>query len=288
MKKCGKTFAVIWTTVMLIAGLTGCNREEPPTSPAESWEKLDVTYNGSTTAETFLMGLDGKAVTAAEITLLTDKNSKQTAVLDESNFERAECDGFAYAYVPSVYYDKETNPEMFNLNNMFIGDEIKSTEFMRVKVGDKFGGLTVRSTRAVFRANDTNGEYYEGSEIEFDGEITLTGTLEMPDVPLDAPYPDAEVPIRLDVTKETTFPLAVEFISENGEFYHRFEDYHVYTDIPNIWLGKFSEYNNVDFGGLSWCDSAAAEVTVDNVSMCCGIWGSPSGISANILNIKIL
>lgn len=117
----------------------------------------------------------------------------------------------------------------------------------------------------------------------------ILATVEMPNVPpLNAPYPDAEYPIRLDVTKETTFPLAVEFISENGEFYHRFDDYHVYTDIPSIWLGKFSEYNNVDFGGLSWCDSAAAEVTVNNVRVSYGIRGAAIGISANILNIKRL
>lgn len=289
MRKCGKTFAVVWATVVLIAGLAGCKHEEVPTGSTESWEKLDVTYNGSTTAETFLIGLDGKAITAAEITLLTDKNSKQTAVLDENDFERAECDGFAYAYVPSVYYDKETNPEMFNLNNMFIGDEIKSTEFMRVKVGDKFGGLTIKSARTVFRVNDTNSTYYEGSEIEFDGEITLTGTLVMPNVPpLNAPYPDAETPIRLDVTKETAFPLAVGFTFENGKFYHNFDIYDVYTDIPGIWLGKFSEYNNIDFGGLSWCDSTAAEVTVNNVRVSYGIRGAAIGISANILNIKRL
>lgn len=282
-----KKFAQIVITTVLIAGMAGCNKpadsEDSPSTESELAFVGEVIYDGSTTAETFLVGLDGKAVTAAEITRLYTKDSNAPAVLDENSFERAECDGFAYGYVPSVYYDKETNPEMFN-EDVFIGEEIESTEFMRVNVGDKFGGLTVKSARTVFSANNMNGAYYEGSEIEFDGEITLTGILHIPQV--DEKYPNVYLDMEFSPDSMTKSPLSMDFLAINGAFTHSAREIvGKYTDIPTIYLGKFTDYN-IDFDGISQGESQSVEITVDNVKMVCGIQGDSSKVTANLLNVK--
>lgn len=64
-----KHIKALTVLALIIALLAGCKHEEAPTGSIESWEKLDVTYNGSTTAEIFLTGLDGKAIKAEEITV---------------------------------------------------------------------------------------------------------------------------------------------------------------------------------------------------------------------------
>lgn len=284
-----KKFTSIIITVILIAGLAGCNK------PADSGDSSDtvsetvfvgeVTYNGSTTAETFLTGLDGKAITAAEITRLAVKDSKMDGVLDETGFERAECDGFAYAFKPSVYFDKSENPELFN-EDVFIGEKDDSTEFTRVNVGDKFGGLTVKSARTIFSAVNMNDAYYEGSEIELEGEIVLTGVLHIPQV--DDKYPNVYLDMEFSPDSTTRFPLSADFISENGRFTHSANSgVGYYSNIPKIYLGKFSDYN-INFDGISQGESQAAEIVVDNVKMVCGIRGDGGHVTADLVSVKKL
>ncbi|MDE7400175.1 MAG: hypothetical protein K2N06_11695 [Oscillospiraceae bacterium] len=285
-----KRFASIIVTTIFIAGLAGCNKSadsgDSSDTVSESVFVGEVIYNGSTTAETFLTGLDGKAITAAEITRLAVKDSKMDGVLDQISFERAECDGFAYAFKPSVYFDKSANSEMFN-EDVFIGEGVNSTEFTRVNVGDKFGGLTVKSARTVFSAVNMNDEsYYEGSEIEFEGEITLTGVMHIPQV--DDKYQNVYLDMEFSPDSTTKFPLSVIFFATDGKItrstYCRGG---YYTDIPTIYLGKFSDYD-INFDGISQGESQAAEITVDNVKMVCGIQGDCGHVTADLVSVKKL
>lgn len=276
-----KRFASIIVTTIFIAGLAGCNKsadlEDPSDTVSESVFVGEVTYNGSTTAETFLMGLDGKAITTAEITRLIVKDSKMDGVLDETNFEWVECDGFAYAFKTRAYLNESANSEIINKDDNL-------TEFIRVNVGDKFGGLTVKSARTVFSAVNLNDAYYEGSEIELEGEITLTGELSIPMEVEHYPYP-YNPPMTF---KPNSFPISVDFNAVNGKFYH----YVVpglgsRSDIPTIGLGTLRDCN-IDLDGMSDGFTYTVQITVDNVKMCCGIQGDAGGIDANLLNVKRL
>lgn len=282
-----KKLSAIVITAVLLAGLAGCDKHidsgDFSSTTSETVFVGEVTYNGSTTAETFLTGLDGKSITAAEITRLAVKDSKMDGVLDEISFERAECDGFAYAFEPSVYFDKSLNPEMFN-EDVFIGEGDNSTEFIRVNVGDKFGGLTVKSARTIFSAINMNDAYYEGSEIEFDGEITLTGELHIPLEVKDYPY-EYNLPMTF---KPKSFPISVDFSAIDGKFYHYVgSGIGTYSDAPTIALGTLRDCD-IDLDGMSNGFTYLAQITVDNVKMCCGIQGYAGGIEANLLNVKRL
>lgn len=282
-----KKYMAIIITAALLAGLAGCDKHTDSGDSSGTVSEMvfvgEVTYNGSTIAETFLTGLDGKAITAAEITRLAVKDSKADGVLDETDFERAECDGFAYAFKPSVYFDKSLNPEMFS-EDVFIGEEDNSTEFARVNVGDKLGGLTVKSARTVFSAVNMNDAYYEGCEIELEGEITLTGELSIPMEMKDYPY-KYNLPMTF---KPESFPISVDFHAVNGEFYHYISSgIGTYSDAPTIALGTLRDCD-IDLDGMSDGFTYRAQITVDNVKMCCGIQGYAGRVEANLLNVKRL
>lgn len=253
-----KKFTEFIITAVLIAGMAGCNKPADSEDSSSTESELafvgEVIYDGSTTAETFLTGLDGKAITAAEITRLYTKDSNVPAILDEVSFERAECDGFAYA---------------------FKADD-DSKEFMRVNVEDKFGGLTVKSARTVFSADNMNGAYYEGSEIEFDGEITLNGTLNIPMEVENYPY---------DFTQEMflkpkSFPLSVMFDAQNG-------NYQPLMEIPVVYIGNYRDCE-IDLDGMTDGYRYPAEITVSSISTIHGIDGIYGYIKGNPENIKKL
>lgn len=277
MRKC---MAII-ITAALLAGLAGCNKsmdsEDSSGTVSETVFVGEVTYNGSTTAETFLTGLDGKAVTAAEITRLIVKDSKMDGVLDETDFEWVECDGFAYAFKTRAYLNESANSEIIN-------EDDNLTEFIRVNVGDKFGGLTVKSARTVYSALNMNDAYYEGSEIEFDGEITLTGELNIPMEVKNYPYE-----YNLFMTfKPESFPISLNFSAIGGKFYHYvIPGLGSRSDVPTISLGTLRDCD-IDLDGMSDGFTYRAQITVDNVKMCCGIQGYAGGVEANLLNVKRL
>lgn len=296
-----KKQALILVSIMLAAVMTACgNSPDRSGSDADKWGSAPestaaggITYKGSASGETFLKGLDGKPIEVSEIDSLADKNYEPTAVLDENNFGHAECNGFAYVFEPSVFFEESEDPELFD-NGYYTGEKGKPvTEFMRVNVGDKFNGLTVKSARAVFSTLNTDlgdGYYYEGSEIKFDGEITLTGWLSIPSV--DEKYPNVILDMSFYCDNEKKLPLSVDFVCNPkfGGYYHipRETIIGIYTDIPQISLGKYPDYD-IDFQGLKEGDAwVKAEITVTDVKMICGIQGDGGHVTAKLGNIKLM
>lgn len=292
-----KKQALILVSILLAAVMTACGNSPESSVPdadkgPESAMTGGITYKGSASGETFLKGLDGKPIKVSEITSLADKNYELTAVLDENNFGRAECNGFAYAFEPSVCYEGSEDPELFD-GDVYIGkDAERSSEFMKVSTGDKFGTLTVKSALTVFSTINTDlgsGYYYEGSEIDFDGEITLTGWISIPSI--DPKYPNVSLDISFYCDNEKKLPLSVDFVCnpKYGGYYHKpGGTIKIYTDIPEIYLGKYSDYD-LDFQGLKEGDSRVkAEITVTDIRMICGIQGNGGKVTAKITDIKPL
>ena len=154
---------------------------------------------------TFLICPDGTPVYTSEISeiyagsefsgnleTLTLEQAEQRAKDCEGEF-KVKCEGFAYGFIPQKALNRIDNPELFQKDSAdrqafnYLGEEDESSdECMRIEVGDKFGPLTVKSVYTLF-GNDyfpeefsqTPGAYISGGAIVFDGEIELTGYVDV-------------------------------------------------------------------------------------------------------------
>lgn len=210
-----KKITAILLTTALFTTLTGCNNAEgnsesapdpvgqsSPTAPSQPESSGDSAPESSDSSEsvsdvpekrqpdgepTFLKGLDGKPIYTSEITQITayDLEKREeipTDKLDPENFS-AVCEGSTYVYIPRPSVDFMANPELFETSedgeyHYYIGEELPdSYEFTRVNVGDEIGGLTVKSASARFETlgYEDCEQYYTQGDIEFEGEIELTG-----------------------------------------------------------------------------------------------------------------
>lgn len=290
MKKILKIFAFLTAVISSAAIFTGC--KSGMIGPCPDPVKIPVTYNGSTKGETFLTGLDGNKIKVSEITAVTDKDHKPTTVLDEKNFGSAECEGFAYAFKPWIYSDALKDPGKFR-ENEYIGELPESSdEYFRVNAGDKFGSLTVRSAKCDFGAFNWDGEDYLGYQqgsLEFDGEVTLTGLLNI-QTRLGANYGDYEREMLFFA--EDGMPLSLECLYRpgrgSGVFHSADSRGIVFTDSPQLELGKLSEYPDLDFGGAGYGDVIRAEITVTGLQMTGQCGGSGCFAHAKLVNIKRL
>ena len=143
---------------------------------------------------TLLICPDGTAVYTSEIS----ENSPGSLALIEEYIRAGEgaftvkCEGFAYGFIPQRALNHIDDPELFKDPGdgeiiSFLGDEDKiSTDYMRIKVGDKFGTLTVKSAYTIFSEHpwlkefsETPGAYISEGKIEFEGEVELTGYVDV-------------------------------------------------------------------------------------------------------------
>lgn len=195
--------------------------ESAPESTDSSESVPDVPEKQQPDGEpTFLTGLDGEPIYTSEITQMTTydiekKEDVSTYTLDPENFS-AVCEGFTYVYIPRPSVDFMANPELFETSedgegHYYIGEELPdSYEFTRVNVGDKINGLTVKSASSRFEPSGYDGseQYYAQGNIEFEGDIELTGfvvvTEEHPLYPENGGkiffYPDSASSVKIPST----------------------------------------------------------------------------------------
>lgn len=218
--------------------------------------------------ETFLVGLDGKTILTSEVTMVWDEDAQPTSTLTE-DFFRAVCDGFAYVYEPTV--NAADDSELF-------GEPAESTEYRRINVGDKYGSLTVKSASATFQntkyfggdfnPNNFPTEHFEHSFVEFEGEIVLTGYLDVWEDSTN--YPDSSA--RMLFFPHSTIsvlPATTAYWRDDIGYYHACESHRVSfgDDIGTIDLGKFDDYS-LDFQGIGKGDSQIeVKLALDSVSI---------------------
>ncbi len=200
---------------------------ESSSSSTTSTESSTTSSESSTAPEpeipagepTFLICPDGTPVYTSEISEIY-KGSEEWGDKEPITLEQAEqfakegsdfsvkCDGFAYGFTSEETLNCIDNPEMFkDIGNgeffEFLGEEFDvnafegkySTDYTQIKVGDKFGTLTVKSAYTLFSRqtwfggedfSDVPGVYLSGAGIEFDGEIEMTGYVAI--TPMDTLY----------------------------------------------------------------------------------------------------
>lgn len=157
---------------------------------------------------TFLTLLDGTPIYTSQISEVY-KGDEEWGTKEAITFEQAEqaardggdfsvkCDGFAYGFIPEKTLNCIDDPKMFKADDdrtsfEFLGEQYDvnedtgkySTDYIRIEPGDKFGPLTVKSAYTLFTRKiryegedftDVPGIYLSDSQVEFDGEIEMTG-----------------------------------------------------------------------------------------------------------------
>lgn len=289
-----KKITAILLTAALLAVLTGCNSAEgnsesapdpvgqsSPTAPSQpessgesAPESADSSESVSDVPEkrqpdgepTFLKGLDGEPIYTSEITQITayDLEKREeipTDKLDPENFS-AVCEGFTYVYMPRPSVDFMSDPELFKADESgeryeYIGEELPdSYEFTRVNAGDKIGGLTVKSASSYFKPSGYEGseQYYAHGNIEFEGEVELTGfvvvTEEHPLYPENGGkiffYPDSASSVKIP---RAQFDLDLE--NDKAR--------HYVSSIENSFYGWYGDGGSLFLGNIADFDSELRE-----------------------------
>ena len=176
-----KKFITAILTIAMLASLAGCNSENEPSDSNYSSEISNtISDNNSEPAEstpevdkgepTFLMGLDGEPIYTSEITAFLDIDRSEITVdnITPGGFNYAICEGFCYLSEPSGL----SKSMAANFNDLYAPSG-HVPEYKRVNVGDTFCGLTVKNASVEFFGKETDN--YFTSNVEFEGELTLTG-----------------------------------------------------------------------------------------------------------------
>lgn len=133
--------------------------------------------------ETFITGMMGEKIYSSEISaVFTNDGSELTAEeLTRDNFSAVLCDGFAYLAQPSgISRNSVDNVDVYDSENMRFIDTVAEpiSNYTRVNVGDRIGGLTLREAQVNFAGGKEMGlpdiAFVYGTAM-FDGELTMTG-----------------------------------------------------------------------------------------------------------------
>lgn len=326
-----KQLAAAVYAILILTSLTACNNDqaEPQSSPNGSTSLESTVRSEPDSSEnpesnipeekkpdgepTFLTAPDGTPIYTSEITKYQDPaefhGTHEQFPLDTFNWETFSdrsltpeivCDGFSYAFIPRPGISVYNAPEKFTDDSgIYSGDELPpSTEYFRIKSGDKFGSLTVKSASARFSfyeaawydgdPNEIPGIYLTGAEIQYEGEVELTGTIcvmrtEGYDTEGDLWfYPEGDCVSQIPMANyqfDGSDP-------DRGIYHSALCRADTYGELTLITLGNMYDYGNVDFDGLQPGDTARVKLTVKD-PVASFRWGG-DGCSAEPAAVTVL
>lgn len=303
----------ILAAVLCVSLLGGCAEKSSGESSQESTQTVSEsapteisapTSEASSAPEesapkgepTFLIGLDGEAIYTGEITRLElesveDKSITAETLTEDDLWVEIYCEGFTYVKEPAApYYNTYKNPEMFGGTNgvaIFNGETPKNPNpWRRVNVGDEICGFKVKAAQAHFMTHDWDysfpAKYYSNQDsfVELEGEATLEGFLQ---ITAEAAlysglggqisfYPcESKLPAMPgnnveddSVGYKTDFSTKVVF--NHGQI-------QIQGELDSLHLGKIDEID-CDLDGLRQGDVAYAKVTLGDIKLFCGGFGS--------------
>ena len=308
-----KKITVMILTLAMLLSLTACDNSENLSDSGGSSEVDSQNMGNSGNSEssensddisdsepvrpkpdgepTFLICPDGEPVYTSEISgfykygerVLSDLVPDGEGSLE--NFEAIECDGFVYGYIPKTAFNFVENPELFDFQtydsddrkyHYYNGEEYpKSSEYIRIYEGDKFGTLTVSRAYSIFSGeyrylSDEEkalpGAYLMGGCLEFEGEIELTGYML---VEVDTLYNSAgDLYFFPDSKSSTAIPdISYHWDSDEGELYYEY--FISYAGFYGICygLGNMNDYD-IDLDGLKPGDDfVKVKVTLGDISV---------------------
>lgn len=243
---------------------------------------------------TFLTCPDGTSIYTSQITKYQNcaryaDGSHEQYPIDTFNMEtfsdnttpQVVCEGFAYGFIPRYCVNITEAPEKFTNSDgidMYSGEELPpSNEYFKIKVSDKFGSLTVKSAQTIFSYNfardetevDPNsipGIYLSGAEIKYEGEVEMTGFVDVMKTEGYSTegdlwfYPDGSFVSKIPAVSYRYFselePKGIYHNAEGGS--------PSYGELNLIMLGNMFDYD-IDFDGLEPGDRRIrVKVTVKN------------------------
>ena len=335
-----KRFTIILSIITALS-LCGCNTEQQNSSPdsgkdystensasdnSPGSEPSDSSSDSSSPEKepevisTFLIGLDGEAITTADIIEATDNDYKELSPsgMTEENFFSATVKG-AYVAMPSgICRTSIDNPDVFDSENFVFTDVPAENkhDFIRVTEGDEICGLKVKKAVSRFNGGFANGIfgqnddgtplygkdlgipeiYFNSSELELEGAAELTGYI--------AIQPEDEYGIGAGEIKfipsdcEVNLPvLYYDFKPFDGWICRPVGQVALENDIyfTNEYASYFFRLGNIDSAAadLSGVPSdgsfVKAKVTVENISMLYSLGGTVLiPVKGDITNITIL
>ena len=263
---------------------------------------------------TFLTAPDGTPIYTSEISeVYTGSelwNTKENITLEQAEqMVQSEvgsftvrCDGFVYGCVPEKALNYVDNPEMFedsgDGNRFEFLDELsdqkgatynsRQTDWIRFKVGDKFGELTVKNAYTLFvNSNGLEGGVHIDDEgIEFGGEIELEGYVNVS--PMDTLYgAGGDMMFFPNSESSTKLPnISPSWDRESNEYYAlaRFNACGYYGDWT-LDLGNMFDIE-CDTSGLHPGDPfVKVRITIDNIRFVTGIG---CRMRADLKNIEVI
>lgn len=329
-----KKFAYILALAFVLANFTACKKSEqakPQSHKSDTASVIESSTENETIAAdeeiipegepTFLTAPDGTPIYTSELTRYQNPAEFQGTheqfpleQFGEETFKSREllcdypevvCEGFAYAFIPRVNISLYGSPEKFkNQNGIMIynGEKYpKGNDYFRLNVGEKFGGLTVKTANTFFSyenalyIEDTYsgdldgipGLYLSKAEIQFEGSVEMTGYLEIREDEGYSTsgdmhfYPDSESAAKL--------PNAVYSLDrenpERGVFYEAFNSSDGYGDLCDVFLGNMNDCASVDFSGLQPGDNAHVKLTIKDPRI---FYGSAFGELSDIDVLEML
>lgn len=266
---------------------------------------------------TFLTAPDGTPIYTSEISEIY-KGSEEWGDKETITLEQAEqlaheggdftvkCDGFFYGYMPEKALNRVDDPEMFEdsgdgeafeflgkMSDKKSGYNRRSVDLICLKVGDKFGDLSVKNAYTLF-TNNMRGEDVTGvlgahvsdGYIEFDGEIELEGYINV--TPMETLYGSGGDMVFLPNGESgTKLPCSSPGWDHESNDYCAFTtlNYRGYFGDWELDLGNMYEVD-CDTSGLQPGDSfVKVKVVLDNIKYVPGRLG---GWSVELKHIEVL
>ena len=267
---------------------------------------------------TFLTAPDGTPIYTSEISevytgseiwddkkAVTFEQAEQMAQSGEGSFT-VRCDGFVYGCVPEKALNRIDDPEMFESKDngksfKFLGElsdknsafDRRQTDWLRFKVGDKFGDLTVKNAYTLYTNNgriegvpDVPGAHIDDGCIEFEGELELDGYISV--VAMEAFYGiGGDLKFYPNGESSTKLPNISPFWERESNKYYATAhfNYYGYFGELTLDLGNMFEID-CDTSGLHPGDSfVKVRVTLDNIRFVPGIG---RGMKADLKSVELI
>lgn len=238
---------------------TGGNSEEI-SKPDESVPEEDKGE------PTFLVGPDGEPIYTGEITSVTDGEGNAVTFenVKSHNFSEAICDGFCYLSEPTgISSNQLDNPDKWNgpMQCLDVPEKAVAADFKRLKVGDTFCGLKIKNANSKFFGDETRS--FLGSNVEFEGELTLTGYISINE---DNTYSVGVGDLQFVIDdKSAVLPGSWDYsnswASDDYSTYFSYEGFYLDSGKEELdWYWGVSEYGLLYLGNIDTCTADISDI----------------------------
>lgn len=274
-------------TIAVLAILAGCNSESPESVNNNSEiSNSSVDDPGSNSGEvsggnskpdesvsendkgesTFLAGPDGAVIYTGEITSVTDGEGNTVSVenVKPGGFSEAVCDGFCYLSEPTgISSNERDEPDRWDgaMHCLEVPEEPLAPSFKRLEVGDTFCGLKITKASSEYYAAETMN--FKGSNVEFEGELTLTGYIT---INSDNTYSVGVGDLQFIIDEKSavlpgSWDYSTQFASDDYSPFFNYQGFYMGSGKEKLdWYWSVSEYGQLYLGNISTCTADISDI----------------------------